>query len=157
MEKILSNTDCEFIINHIQNNKWERIDRYGKYEQTFIDIPFIENKIKTFFGKNIKEMPIMKVLKFNVGDYIPTFSADYSNMNDDYYRRYINTNFIIQIYLNDDFKGGLLTHLKNTYNPTIGYGVIQKKTEKCSISKITENECYMLFMFISNIKQISLL
>ena len=157
MEKILSNEDCEFIINHIENNEWECIDRYGKYDQTFIDIPFIENKIKTFFGNELKEKPIMKVLKFSEGDHIPTFSADYSNMSDDYYKKYVNTNFIVQIYLNDDFKGGLLNHLKTTYNPKVGYGIIQKKTDKCSISKIKENNCYMLFMFIYNIKQTSLL
>lgn len=157
MEKILSKDDCEFILNHIKNDKWQRVDRYGKYDQSFIDIPHIENKIKNFFGKELISKPILKVLRFNQGDLIPTFSADYSRMTDPYYKRYTNTNFIIQIYLNDNFEGGELTHIKNTYNPNVGYGIIQKKTDRCSISVIKENTCYMIFMFISNIRQISLL
>ena len=157
MERILSNEDCEFVLNSIKDNEWERVDRYGKYDQTFIDIPHIENKIKKFFGKELTSKPILKVLRFSKGDLIPTYSADYSNMTDEYYKRYINTNFIIQLYLNDDFKGGNITHLKNVYNPSVGCGIIQNKTDKCSISKIEENTCYMLFMFITNIKQTTLL
>ena len=30
-----------------------------------------------------------KILKFEKGDSIPTFSADYSSMTDEYYKRYI--------------------------------------------------------------------
>lgn len=158
MERILSREDCEVVLNHIQNNSWERVDRYGKYDQTFIDIPSVEDKIKKYFGKEIKEKPIVKVLRFNKGDSIPTFSADYSNMEDEYFKRYRNTNFIIQIYLSDNFEGGKLTFKKETFdNPSPGYGIIQNKTDKCSISKVTKNSCYMLFMFISYIKLTSVL
>lgn len=157
MEKILSKEECEFVLNYIKDNEWERVDRYGKYDQTFIDIPHIENKIKTFFGKETKENPIMKVLRFTKGDGIPTFSSDYSKMADDYYKRYKNTNFIIQIHLNDNFKGGYITRLKETYTPMEGCGILQNKTEKCSISRITEGTSYFLFLFISYIKTTSLL
>jgi len=157
MEKILSKEDCEFVLNHIKHNEWERVDRYGKYDQTFIDIPYIENKIKTFFGKETKSNPIMKVLRFNKGDSIPTFSADYSNMTDPYYKKYVNTNFIIQIHLNSNFKGGNITKVKETYIPKEGYGILQNKTEKCNISQIIEGTSYFLFLFISDIKSTNLL
>lgn len=158
MERILSNEDCKLVLNSIKDNKWERIDRYGKYDQTFININSIETKIKNYFGKELKEDPILKVLKFNKGDFIPTFSADYSNMEDEYFSRYKNTNFIIQIYLNSDFEGGRLTLKKQTFEtPQPGFGIIQNKTDKCSISEITEKNCFMLFMFISYIKLTSVL
>lgn len=157
MEKILSKEDCEFVLNHIKFSEWERVDRYGKYDQTFIEIPYIENKIKTFFKKETKSNPIIKVLRFNEGDFIPTFSADYSRMTDTYYKRYINTNFIIQIHLNSNFKGGNITKVNETYIPKEGYGIIQNKTQKCSISQINDGTAYFLFVFISEIKTESLI
>jgi hypothetical protein len=158
MERILSREDCKLVLNSIKDSKWERVDRYGKYDQTFISIPSVENKIKNYFDKEVKENPIIKILRFNKGDYIPTFSADYSNMEDEYFKRYKNTNFIIQIYLSDNFEGGRLTFKRETFdNPIPGFGIIQNKTDKCSISEVTENSCYMLFMFISYIKLTSVL
>lgn len=156
MKKILSDKDINLIFSLI-TNKWKRIDRYGKYDQLLIDNITIQNKIESFFGKQITNKPIMKILRMNEGDGIPTFSADYSNMTDDYYSRYIDTNFIIQICLNDDYDGGIIIKVKDKFVPKKGFGFIQKKTEKCSINKITKGTAYFLFLFISKVQTNSLL
>lgn len=157
MKKILSKEQCDNIISYTINKEWDRIDRYGKYNQMFIQDDVLLNQIETFFGKTFTKSPILKILRFDEGDLIPTFSADYSKISDPYYKRYVDTNFIIQIHLNSDFKGGNITKLKETFNPKDGYGIVQNKTEKCSISKIKEGTAYFLFVFISNIKSTSLL
>lgn len=157
MKKILSNEKCESILSSIINKEWERVDRYGKYNQVFVENSYLEKTIESLLDISFKSKPIIKVLKFDEGDYIPTFSADYSSMTDKYYKRYSNTNFIVYIHLNSDFKGGYITKVKNTYIPQVGFGIVQNKTEKCSISKIESGVSYLLAVFISNLKTTSLL
>lgn len=157
MERILSDEQCSNILDEIKPSSWERVDRFGKYDQTFITNQEVSSSVLKYFNKNIAEEPIFKVLRFNEGDNIPTFSADYSNKEDEYFKRYINTNFIIQIYLNSDFKGGVLSKGLDTFTPVTGFGLIQNKTEKCSISKIEKGTAYILFVFISKLKTVSLL
>lgn len=156
MKKILSDKDIDLIFSLV-TDEWERIDRYGKYDQLFIDNKIIQNRIESFFEKKITKKPIMKILRMNEGDGIPTFSADYSNMTDKYYSRYVNTNFIIQICLNDDYNGGIITKVKDEFIPKKGFGFIQNKAEKCRIDKITKGTAYFLFIFISKIQTNSLL
>lgn len=157
MEKILSNEKCKSILSSVINKEWERVDRYGKYNQVFIEDSSLERTVEFLLGKSLTSKPIIKVLKFSEGDYIPTFSADYSSMTDEYYKKYINTNFIVYIHLNSDFKGGYITKVKDTYIPQVGFAVIQNKTEKFSISKIESGISYLLAIFISNLKTTSLL
>lgn len=157
MKKILSKETCDSLIRIANNQEWERIDRYGKYYQTFITDSVLQNQLENYFGKEFLKPPILKILKFEKGDSIPTFSADYSNMTDEYYKRYVDTNFIIQIYLNSTFDGGCITKIKETYLPNIGYGITQNKTEKCNISEIKNGTAYFLFAFISEIKTESLI
>lgn len=156
MEKILSDKQCNKLLLSIKNTLWERVDRFGKYDQVFISDIEIENTVLTFFYKEVAASTIFKVIRLNKGDSIPTFSADYSNIDDKYFKRYVDTNFIIQIYLNDNFKGGILSKSGMTFSPSIGYGIIQNKTVKCSLSKVTEGEAYFLFIFISKLKTSSL-
>lgn len=157
MKRILSNEQCNSLIKEAQTLQWERVDRFGQYYQAFIIDNKISKTIQNYFGKEVAEEPILKVLKFNEGDSIPTFSADYSNKEDEYFKRYINTNFIVQIYLNSDFEGGILSRGLESFVPNIGYGLTQNKTDKCSISKIEKGVGYFLFVFISKIKPTSLL
>lgn len=157
MKKILSNEKCESILSSIINKEWERVDRYGKYNQVFVENYYLEKTIESLLNIFFESKPIIKVLKFDEGDYIPTFSANYSSMTDEYYKRYTNTNFIVYIHLNSDFKGGNITKVKDTYIPQVGFGIIQNKTEKCSISKIESGVSYLLAVFISNLKTTSLL
>lgn len=157
MKRILSELDCLNLLHKVSETYWDRVDRYGKYYQTFITDEYIESKLENFFGKDFSTSPILKIIKFEKGDYIPLFSADYSNQKDEYYSRYINTNFIIQTYLNSEFTGGELCKVNNVYKPKVGYGIIQGKTEKCQLKKIENGTCYMLFCFISNLKTSSLL
>ena len=156
MEKILSEEKCDLLLLN-DNREWERIDRYGKYHQVFIQDVSLEQELEIFFGRKFKTKPIIKILKFEKGDSIPTFSADYSSMTDEYYKRYINTNFIIQVYLNSNFEGGELTKVKTTFTPKTGYGIIQNKTEKCSISKVIQGTAYLLFVFILDLNPTTLL
>ena len=146
---------CKHVLSLIDSD-WERVDRYGKYCQQFINDEFIESKLETFFGNEFSNKPILKVLRLSSGDSIPTFNADYSTQTDEYFKRYIDTNFIIQIHLNENFKGGNITKIKETHLPQIGYGILQNKSEKCSISKV-DGTAYFLFAFISKIKKYSII
>jgi hypothetical protein len=157
MERVLSEEQCANLITQAERQEWERVDRYGVYNQTFISDTDIFKTIQDYFGREFAEEPIFKVIKFNVGDYIPLFSADYSNKKDQYYSRYINTNFIIQTYLNSNFDGGVLSVGESKVEPKVGYGVIQNKTQKCSFSKVEKGIAYLLFVFIFKIKTTSLL
>lgn len=157
MERILSDIQCRKLISHSKFKIWERVDRYGTYSQIFIDDEDILNSVKNYFKKEITANPILKILKLSKGDNIPIFSADYSNQQDEYYKRYIGTNFIIQTYLNSDFEGGIITKKKQATIPKPGYGITQNKTEKCSISKVEKGTAFFLFVFISKIKTVSLL
>lgn len=157
MERILSDVQCSRLIAESEYKDWERVDRFGKYDQIFIEDQDISNSIQNYFDREIVEKPILKLIRFSKGDSIPTFSADYSNKEDEYFQRYRGTNFIIQIYLNTDFTGGFLTKGVEKFIPNSGFGIIQSKTEKCSISKIDSGTAYFLFVFISKIKTVSLL
>lgn len=157
MERILSNKQCGSLIAEAESQQWERVDRYGKYHQTFINNSDISDSIKAYFDKEYINEPIFKVIRFQEEDSIPTFSADYSNREDDYYKRYVDTNFIIQVYLNSNFEGGILTKISTRLEPKVGYGIIQNKTDKCSISKVSKGTAYFLFVFISKLKTTALL
>lgn len=157
MERILSDVQCNRLILQSKSSNWERVDRYGKYEQTFVEDEDILSSVKKYFNKEVVSKPIIKILKFNTGDNIPTFSADYSNKQDEYFKRYTGTNFIIQTYLNSNFEGGILTIGKQVIRPKTGYGITQNKTDKCSISKVEKGTAFLLFVFISKIKTIELL
>lgn len=157
MKRVLSNEECIKLIQRAEKQTWERVDRFGKYSQTFIEDLELETKLENFLNRKFESRPIVKVLKFEQGDKIPTFTADYTNTDDPYYSKYINTNFITQIYLNTDFTGGELKQGSTEYQPQEGFGLIQKRTDKCSIGEIKEGESYMLFAFIYDLKKSSLL
>ena len=157
MERILSNEQCNNLLLSVKDKLWERVDRFGKYDQVFISDEEVKNTVLSFFNKDLAAPPILKVIKLSKGDNIPTFSADYSNKEDEYFKRYIDTNFIIQIYLNDNFEGGVLSKAGTPLSPKAGYGIIQNKTDKCSLSAVSKGEAYFLFIFISKLKTSSLL
>ena len=150
MEKLLSKEECDYIINKVNTQEWERIDKSCHYDQSFYEDVELENKFESFFGKQFTKRPLMKVLKLSKGDRLPIFSADYDKVTDDSFDRYKGTNFIIQTYLNEDFEGGVLTFVKNTYQPKIGHSIIQNKSNKCKVSKVTEGTAYLILCYISN-------
>lgn len=157
MKRILSESLCNSLVNTLPEGRWKRIDKFGRYDQMFISDSRVDNEIQLFFNRPIKES-ICKILRFNQGDYIPTFSADYSSSSDDeYFSRYRNTNFIIPVFLNSNFKGGEMLHRSSLITPEVGAGFIQTKTDRCSKKEVTDGTSYMLFYFILSIKSQALL
>lgn len=157
MQKILSDQDCKYLIDLAESNKWTRITKHCQYDQSFVEDEIIEDKFQTFFGQQFVGRPIMKVLKLSVGDKLPLYSGDYDSVNDDSFSRYVGTNFIIETYLNDNFIGGNISLVKNKYTPKIGYGIIQKKSQICSISPIIEGTAYLIFCYVKQLKSKTLL
>lgn len=150
MEKVLSKEECDYIINKVNTQEWQRIDKSCHYDQSFYEDVELENKFETFFGRIFTQRPLMKVLKLNKGDKLPIFSGDYDKVNDGSFDRYKGTNFIIQTYLNEDFNGGVLTFVKETYQPKTGHSIIQNKSNKCKISEVTEGTAYLIFCYVTN-------
>ena len=148
MEKILSKEQCEFLINKVQTQEWQRIDYHCRYEQSFVEDLEIEKTFENYFGKKFISRPIMKVLKLSEGDGLPLYSGDYDSSSDSRFDRYRGTNFIIECYLNENFEGGSISIIRDKYEPKIGHGIIQKKSNICSISKVTSGTCYFIFCYI---------
>jgi len=149
MEKVLSKKECEFILNKVSNQEWERVDIHSHYHQTFIEDKDIVETFETYFGKKFLSKPILKVLKLSEGDYLPAYTSDYDSITLDDYKKYHGTNFIIECYLNDNFLGGSL----NNHVPRQGYGMIHNKTAVSKISKVTNGTCYFIFCYIKKIKK----
>lgn len=152
MKRVLSDTDCQTLIEQAESKEWFRIDRHCQYEQSFVEDIEIETKIETFFGQEFVERPLMKVLKLSVGDKLPLYSGDYDSVSDEGFKRYRGTNFIVEIYLNDDFTGGNISLVRDTFHPQSGYGIIQKKSQICSISPVEKGTAYFLFCYIKQLK-----
>lgn len=157
MQKILSEQDCFNLIQVAETKEWFRITKHCQYEQVFIEDEIIEAKFQTFFGQEFAGRPLMKILKLSVGDELPLYSGDYDSVNDDSFSRYVGTNFIIETYLNDNFIGGNISLVKDTFDPKTGYGIIQKKSQICSISPIMEGTAYIIFCYIKELKSKTLL
>ena len=154
MERVLSNEVCSNLINSTYD--WERVDLVGNYYQTFIENPSIELDIETFFGKVFIKPPLVKLLKLEKGDKIPSHSFDFSN-DDPEFKRYKGTNFCVQVYLNSDYEGGVLTSGKHSFLPITGYGHTINNTTKNRITPVTEGTAYLLFCYIFGYKSESLL
>jgi len=149
MEKILSKKQCEFILNKVSNQEWERVDLHSHYHQTFIQDKDLVETFENYFNKKFSSKPIIKILKLSEGDYLPPYTSDYDSVFIDGYEKYHGTNFIIECYLNDNFIGGSLNNLV----PKKGYGTIHNKTDIFKISKVTKGTCYLIFCYIKNIKE----
>ena len=106
MEKILSKKQCEFILNKVSNQEWERVDLHSHYHQTFIQDKDLVETFENYFNKKFSSKPIIKILKLSEGDYLPPYTSDYDSVFIDGYEKYHGTNFIIECYLNDNFIGG---------------------------------------------------
>ena len=148
MEKILSKEQCEFLINKVQTQEWQRVDYHCSYDQSFVEDLEIEKTFENYFGKPFVSRPIMKVLKLSEGDGLPLYSGDYDSSTDSRFDRYKGTNFIIETYLNENFEGGDFTMIKEKYEPKQGYGLIQKKSNICRIDKVTQGTAYLIFCYV---------
>lgn len=157
MKKVLSDIICNEIVKTSVNQTWERVETVGHYNQYFIYDDIILEKLELFFGKKFIDTPIMKVCKFEEGDYISTSTFDYSKASADEYKKYAKTNFVIQVHLNDNFEGGNISSAANIFDVKTGYGLIQNRSAKCSISKIKNGTAYYLFAFISGFKSDNLI
>lgn len=157
MERILSEEKCSSIIKRVETQEWQRVDYHCHYQQSFIEDDELAKTFQDFFGKEFISKPIMKVLKLNQGDALPIYSGDYDSSSDSRFDRYKGTNFIIESYLNNNFEGGNISLINNTYEPRTGYGIIQKKSNICSISKVTKGTAYFIFCYVKGFKSNNLL
>tara|TARA_B110000459_G_scaffold198865_1_gene244526 strand:- start:2713 stop:3186 length:474 start_codon:yes stop_codon:yes gene_type:complete len=148
MKKILSKEQCNSILNQVESQEWQRIDFHCRYDQTFIEDSSLIKSFQEFFGKEFNSIPIMKVLRLQEGDGLPLYSGDYDSVSDDAFKRYHGTNFIIECYLNDNFIGGEISVVNDTYTPIAGNGIIQKRSQICSISNITNGTAYLIFCYV---------
>jgi len=148
MKKILSDKQCDSLIEKVQSQEWERVDYHCHYDQSFVEDVEVEKTFEDFFGKKFSSRPIMKILKLSKGDSLPLYSGDYDSVTDDRFNRYKGTNFIIECFLNDDFEGGNISLIKETFTPLKGHGITQKRSNICSISEVTNGTCYIIFCYI---------
>lgn len=157
MKRVLSDKTCESLISNSLSQDWERVETVGHYDQVFVECDKLPKVFEKFIGKEFTEAPIMKICRFQVGDYISTSTFDYSKATDEQYKKYAKTNFVLQIHLNDDFEGGKLSSGPEVFEVNKGFGIVQNRSTKCSLSKVTEGTAYYLFIFITGYKSKSLL
>jgi hypothetical protein len=157
MKRVLSDKTCESLIANSLSQEWERVETVGHYDQVFVECDKLPKVFEKFAGKEFTQVPIMKICRFQEGDYISTSTFDYSKATDEEYKKYANTNFVLQVHLNQNFEGGKLSSGLETFEVKKGYGIIQNRSTKCSLSKITEGTAYYLFVFITGYKSNNLL
>jgi hypothetical protein len=157
MKRVLSNEQCDKLISYSIDKEWERVDTVGHYDQVFVEDKTLHRLFENDMGKEFIEVPIMKVCRFSQGDYILTSTFDYSKASAEEYKKYAKTNFVMQIHLNSNFKGGNISSASDTYSVEKGFGIVQNRSTKCSLSKVEEGTAYYLFVFITGYKSNNIL
>lgn len=157
MKRVLSDKTCDSLIANSLPQKWERVETVGHYDQVFVECDKLPKVFEKFTGKEFIEQPIIKICRFKEGDYISTSTFDYSKATDEQYKKYAKTNFVIQIHLNDDFEGGIISSGPDEFIVKKGFGVVQNRSTKCSLSKVIKGTAYYLFVFIAGYKSNNLL
>jgi predicted 2-oxoglutarate/Fe(II)-dependent dioxygenase YbiX len=165
VDNFLSISDCNKIIS-IGNQKWEPslsgngeiLERFRKSKQISPNVhkgEWLYDLIKTSFLKHNIEITTdvlkeVQIIKYEVGDYIVkhTDVMGYAT-NSDRIDRY----YVLNIILNDDFKGGDFIHYDLNDNPTIlekksGIGLIFRTNIFHEVKPITMGTRYSLSVFI---------
>ena len=141
---------CKMAIKDGTQNGWYRVEDGYKYDHVIIKFPEVHDTIISKFEstKNVKVeygSNWTRILKFGVGDKLPTHTFDYNKEID---KKYSDTNFAIVIFLNDDFEGGKYYINSKKVKTDIGYGYIHNKTSTGKLTEITKGECYLLITHI---------
>jgi hypothetical protein len=146
MIKMLTKKECDMIIKIVRNSDWTYHSDNFKYHQTFFHEPMISRKIKQLVESEkkisfIKE-PIMKVIKLNINDSLPTHT-----------QRFVNSDitYTAVCFLNDNFIGGNFFVNNKFVKHSKGLGIIHDRNSTQRITKINEGECYLLFCHLDKI------
>lgn len=158
MIRFLDTNEINELINFPQDQVWEREDSGCKYDYTFIHNDKISKKLIKIF-ENIQKLtidctPVFRLLRLKPGDSLPTHNFDYSNIPDNPYR---NVKFVITLFLNNNYKGGVYYYNNKPLVTNPGNGVIHNLTTKGKVEKVESGEMYLLFFQIDKVKNNSII
>lgn len=136
--------ECNDIINLSDNLEFKNNNEFGKFSYSFINETWVVNKIIEIFENNKKikilQPPIVRILKLDVGGYIPTHTFNYT---DDEYK---NTSYGSYIFLNNNIEGGEFYLKQELIGKKIGYATIQSVDIKSKITKVKKNTMYLIIV-----------
>lgn len=148
-----SDTECKAMIDSTANKNWEKIEDGFRYSQTLLDDSFPIRRIVNTF-KEVKQLDvgsniILRCLRLERGDKLPTHTFNYSIFPDS---RYKNTVFGIHILLGGKYVGGEYYFNNKNLPLTIGQGVIHNTSTKGKITEVKSGTCYILIGHILKIE-----
>jgi hypothetical protein len=153
MISFFTKDECDDIISISNNLKFEKNYEFGKFSYSFICETWVVDRIVDTFQtiKKIKilQPPIVRILKFDVGDYIPIHNFNYTD------GKYKNTTYGSYIFLNSDISGGEFYLKGDIIKKEIGNGTLQPIDLKSKITKVEKNIMYVIvvnFLKLGNYK-----
>lgn len=150
MYQFFSETECDLLVDNTTD--WELYKTKDfEYFQKIINYEWVNEKLlsKIEIQKNIKlnSKFISRIIKLQTGHKLRTHSFNYMNSNS----LYKNTTFSINIFLNDNFKGGDYYFNNHLHQTKKGFGVIHDLDTTQRVKEIEENDCYLLFTHFNTI------
>ena len=149
MELFLTNEECDSLLMADTELEWKRFNDYFRFFEVIIDNQHLNQKIvrvmKDKYGIGVSKELIIRLLRFDVGDGLPTHTFDYSTSNGSPYQ---DTNLIVTVFLNDDYQGGEY-YLNNTkMESKIGHGIVNHREDIGKLDLITKGNSYILLCHI---------